>query len=327
MVLVLTGTAVCWLAVSPCRANMLLNPAFNVNLVNLGSVSLPVTDTTGYTYQGLAFAGQNLLLADWNPAQISYPGTSGPFSEVLWQVAGNANSLTGSAFATVPTSTNFPYSIDVGGGLASGPGGVLFYSTTQGNLGEYFNGTSMLVSLTDPLNSAAGVSALGFLPIGTSSQLVVAFAGTNNWYLVSLAPNANGLYNASVGSLLFSGIEATSFVYTPAAPSSGFATAGILVGDSATQMLSFYGLNAQGNVTGPGTYVIDTSGNGSIPGYGLARDPNTGDFLFTTNDNNTQTGQIWELQLSTPEPCTALTALIACLWLWRRRRSVIAPPS
>ena len=106
---VLTGTAVFWLAVSPCRANMLLNPAFNMNLLNLGSASLPVADTTGYTYQGAAFAGQTLLLADWNPAQISYPGTSGPYSEVLWQVAGSQpNTLTGSAFATVPTSTNFP---------------------------------------------------------------------------------------------------------------------------------------------------------------------------------------------------------------------------
>jgi hypothetical protein len=274
----------------------------------------------------LAFTSQTLLLADWNPAQISYPGTSGPYSEVLWQVSGSQpNTLTGSAFATVPTSTNFPYSINVGGGLAPGPGGVLFYSTSQGSLGEYSSGNSMLVNLTDPSNSAAGVSALGFLPIGTSSQLVVAFSGTNNWYLVSLVKNASGLYNASVGSLLFSGIEASSFVYTPAVPSSGFATAGILVGDAATQTLSFYGLNAQGNLTGTGSYVIDTSGNGAIPGYGLARDTSTGDFLFTTNDNNTQTGQVWELQLATPEPAPVTMVLFFGLLVWWRRFT--APPS
>ena len=323
---VVTGATVFWLAVAPCRADTMLNPAFNVSLVNLGAVSLPVSNTTAYTYQGVGFNGQNLLLADWNPAQLSYPT-----SEVLWQVptnrAGNGQITSlgpASAFATVETSNDFLYSINVSGGLSNGPGGVLFYSTTEGNIGEYLNGASMLIGLSDPADPAATVSALGFLPIGTSSQLVAVFAGSNNWYLVSLSAGSNGFYNASLGNLLFSGVEATSFVYAPAVPNSSFTTNGILVGDSATQSIQYFGLGPQGNLTTAGTWLLDTSGNGSIPGYGLARDPNTGNFILTANDNNLLTSQVWELDLGAPEPSTAAGVILCGVTLWwlaRRRRA------
>lgn len=335
--LVVGGAAIWWLLGLPCHAAMLINPAYNVTLTNLGSVTLPPgADTTG-TYQGLTFAGQNLILADWDPVQASYPN-----DEILWQVQANRSggqitSLgTTSAFATVPTTdaSGLAYSSMVVGGIAVPTSGMSFYAAAilsgQGYLGQYNGTTSIATAVNDPANKSAQLTAVGYLPISGSSQLVATF-NDGNWYLVTLGTVNNGFYNISIdpGNLLFQGVDASSFVYLPKMPFAGFPDNGVLIGDSSTGKLRYYGLT-NGTLTPEGSCpaitgdsqpcVVYTFGGGAGPGFGVTRDPSTGDVLFTTGNN-----QIWEMQFAAPEPSTVVSAIVLGLLLWWRQRSLTAP--
>ena len=317
------------LAATTSRADPVLSSGYNLNMVDLGTVSLPLT-TSSNTFQGLDFNGQSLLLAAWNPAQANYPT-----SEELWQIpvtysAGQISlAASASAYATVSTNyDNVPFSFVVSGGLITNPDGTLYYTTSEGDIGWYHDGASAVsTTLPDPSDpqscaqtwSCSYVTAIGYLPVGKSTQLVAAFSD-GNWYQVSLATDAgSNTIAATLGNLVYSGLEATSFVYFPGS-FAGFSTGGILVGDAASQTLKLYGLDSNGNlIPNSQPVVVYTTGNGLVPGYGVARDPNTGDFLFTTYDNNNGYGQIYELTVETPEPSAAvmLAACIVLLW-WRR---------
>jgi hypothetical protein len=333
---VLAGAAVLWLMALPCHAAMLINPSYKVTLTNLGSVTLPPgADTTG-TYQGLTFAGQNLILADWDPVQASYPN-----DEILWQVqvnhSGGQTSLGAtSAFATVQTTdaAGLAYSSMVVGGIVVPTSGTSFYAAAilngQGYLGQYNGTTSVATAVNDPANKSAQLTAVGYLPINGSSQLVATF-NDGNWYLVTLGTGSNGFYNVSIdpSSLLFQGVDASSFVYLPKMPFAGFPDNGVLIGDSSTGKLRYYGLT-NGSLTPEGNCpsitgdsqpcVVYTLSGSTNPGFGVTRDPDTGAILFTTGNN-----QIWQMQFAAPEPSTVVLAIICGLLLWWRARSVTAP--
>lgn len=334
--LVLAGAAALWLVALPCHAAMLLNPSYNVTLTNLGSVTLPQGADTNGTYQGLTFAGQSLILADWDPVQGSFPK-----SETLWQVpvdhSGGQTTLgTASAFATVQTTdaAGLAFSSMVVGGIAVPASGMSFYASAilngQGYLGQYNGTTSVATAVNDPANHSAQLTAVGYLPINGSSQLVATF-NDGNWYLVTLGTVSNGFYNVSIdaGSLLFQGVDASSFAYLPRMPFAGFPDNGVLIGDSSTGKLRYYGLTNSGLVpegncpaiTGDSQpCVVYTLSGSTNPGFGVARDPSTGAILFTTGNN-----QIWQMQFETPEPSTIAFAVVCGLLLWWRARSLTAP--
>jgi hypothetical protein len=335
----LAGAIAFWLTAVPCRADMLVNPSYNVTLTSLGSVTLPNgADTTG-TYQALSFTGQNLVLADWNPVQMSYPN-----DEILWQVPLNRNGSgqisglgTSTAFATVNTTDNAgpAYSSIVVGGLVTPTAGISFYTASvfggQGYIGQYNGSTSLATAISDPRNAAAQIMGLGYLPVNGSSQLVATFSD-GNWYLVTVGTVNNGFYSVSIdtGSLLDQGIDATSFAYLPKNAGAGFANNGVLIGDATSGKLRYYALASNGTLSPAGNCpaisgdsqpcVVYTLGSGASPGFGVARDPVTGNVLLTTGNS-----QIWEMQFGAPEPSTIVLAVLCGLLFWWRARSVTAP--
>lgn len=315
-----------------CRADPVLSSGYNLALLDLGSVSLPLT-TNWNTYQGLSFNGQNLLLAAWNPGQMNYPT-----SEELWQVpvtySGGQISQLGaaSAYATLSTDADgVPYSYVVSGGLVTSPNGTLYYTTSEGDIGRYQNGVSVVTApVTDPsddpncaqTSSCHQLTAIGYLPVGGTSQLVAAFS-SGKWYEVTgFTTDGNGDTLAITGAQVYTGLQATSFVYFPG-PFAGYSNGGILVGNSGNQTLTLYGLAPDGSYIPNSQPTVYTVGNGQIPGYGVARDPNTGNFLFTTYDNTGNgSGSIYELQVQVPEPATAVLGVaILALLCWRRSNS------
>ena len=116
-------------------------------------------------------------------------------------------------------------------------------------------------------------------------------------------------------------MSAYSFDYVPA--DATFLTPKVVLGDT-NQRIDAYAIDENGNPCNPAQRVdcapvvhLVTSDLGL--GYGIARDPVSGDLLFTTQSND-----IWRLSdtESVPEPATVGLGLggLAMVW-WIRRRA------
>ena len=100
------------------------------------------------------------------------------------------------------------------GGIAFGPGGVLFYTEYPGNsIGEVippnYSADFKTVALT-PLGVGASVGALNFVPAGFNGagQFKVVSHDTNGFYTIPLTPDGSGGYdlgNATLAATLIRG--------------------------------------------------------------------------------------------------------------------------
>jgi len=300
-------------ASSWCFASAIANPALTgLTVTNLGS---PASPEGAYYYTALDFLNDStLLLAVGNPAGESQ-------TETIYSMAVGRDSsgvITSLGAATpdfsVTVSTGAVYSNIVAGGLTDAPDGSILYDTKSlGYVGDYAGGTS-------EVSAMAGLfGGLGYVPADGSDQLLLSTtAGT--WYDLTYAGGA-----VSLGTGFNLGIAADSFAYFPAGFNSGLTNAGILVGDAAAQAIELYALNpATGLPTGTGINLVTAPSSGPEGlGYGLARDPVSGDFLFTGSNNEIYLlgGASLEAATTTPEPGTfALLALAGGLWAMGKLR-------
>jgi hypothetical protein len=259
---------------------------------------------TGYSYQGLSFNGANLLLAGGNPGSLTGTVWSVPVVRSGGHIAGFG---TAASFADVTMADLSSIGNVVAGGLVVSSG-TLFYTTKSVSfLGQYYTGTS---SLTDLTALAPGILTGGLSFVPNTSQLR-ASSTDGNWYDVNLT-GSPGFYTVSLSTPFSLGVPADSFVYVPI--DAKILQPSAVVGDSASDVLRLYGLDANGNPTGTPQPLIQ--GEGLIIGYGVTRDPLTGDWLFTTSNND-----IWLASDTIPEPATLALAIggIALLAALRRR--------
>jgi len=190
------------------------------------------------------------------------------------------------------------------GGLVVTPTGLQYTTQSQSALGVYTtsNGHS---SLTDVTSTGAQTGRLQYVPAGYSGagQLKMS-STTGTWYTANLSgqPGTYTQYNP--------GIAANAFDYVPL--DATFTNPSIVLGDAAAGRLDAYAIDTNGNPVA-GTVVHLVTSEVGI-GYGVARDPVSGDILFTTQNND-----IWALSDSVPEPGTVLLGLSGILLLWRRR--------
>ena len=175
------------------------------------------------------------------------------------------------------------------GGVAYGPGDVLFLARYAGFGQQALGQTKPGSSLTDkivalaPFGVAHSPGAVGFVPAGrpgAGSLKLLSWPG-GQWYDAAVTPDGTGTFNLQnvtqvAGSTLPGGPDGLAYVNQG---SPQFAAASVLVTEFSADKVAAYEVN------GDGDPVVATRRDfltGLNEALGAAIDPVTGDFLFST---------------------------------------------
>lgn len=220
---------------------------------------------------------------------------------VVRDAAGHITNFTG-------TGTSVAAAASIDGGLAYGPGNVLFYTRYPGNqIGEIKPGsatTNKVVNLT-PLGGLPSTGGLQFVPAGLPG------AGSLKWdsytagtfYDAAVTADASGTYNitgATTTATLTGNLEGIAY---PNAGAPEFGAAGVLVNDHSGDTVAAYSVDADGN-------PAPASRRSFITGFsepeGAAVDPLTGDLLFSANGTN---NRVIVVRGFATDPCSLASAI------------------
>lgn len=258
-------------------------------------------------------------------------------------IGGSANGASGAIYAIGVTRdpvNNFitgfsgPASLyasapNIDGGLAFGPGGVLFYSAYPINsVGQIKPGSSApdkIINLNTDLppgsSVASSVGSLQFVPAGFSGAggLKLISYNASNWYSAELTADGDGTFDiTSVGPVINIGGGPEGGVFVSGA-NPGFGVDSILVSEYGLGRIGVYEADAQGDPM-LGTrrdFITGLSG-----AEGAAIDPVTGDFLFSTFGGGDRVIVVSGFTI-VPEPSTFLLMAFAALGIlltgWKRR--------
>lgn len=192
--------------------------------------------------------------------------------------------LTGRITGFSGTSTLLALAPNIDGGLAIGPGNVMFVTTFSNNrLLQYRPGSAAPdrdIDLT-ALGVASSTGTCQFVPQGFpgAGKLKVASYSAGNWYDLTLAPDGMGTFNVTA---------VTQTVHTPGGPEGivyipggnpGFTVDSVLVSEYGFGAVGAFEINANGDPILATRRDFITALGGV---EGAVRDPVTGDFLFST---------------------------------------------
>jgi hypothetical protein len=237
----------------------------------------PVPGVTTTKYGGLSLTNERcsstlIIGIDANAASAKLYGV-----DVVRDVRGHINGFSGTANAMVEA----PYH---DGGVAFGPGGVLFITRWPVNEIQQTKpdstGVDKVIALA-PFMVPSSASSLNFvppnLPGGGSLKLVTFSSG--DWFTVLLSPDGMGTYDIAGVKRerrLTGGPE--GFVYV-AAGSPLIPAHSVLVSEWTARRISLYEIDQNGNPKLDSVQDFITGLNGAEGAY---RDPTTGDFFFST---------------------------------------------
>ncbi len=264
------------------------------SITNLGSITGLPTD-----YGGLIFKDANTI---WIGGAAN--GSTGLFYSVtVTRGAGNHVVSLGAA-----TALGFGTYND--GGIAFGPGGVLFYTEYPvNNMGEVLPPTYAsdykTVGLT-ALGIASSVGAANFVPAGHDGAgqfKVVSYSG-NGFYTVPLTSDGSGGFNLGSATLettlntCSSTCGPEGFIYVPLG-SPLFSSQSMLVSEYGSGSVGSYPIDANGN---PVPASRQTFISGLTGAEGAAIDPVTGDFFFSTFGGSNQVFEVRGFAAPTAPP-------------------------
>jgi len=249
-------------------------------------------------------------------------------------IGGNANNSTSGAIYAVDVirdpvtsritgfdgdATLFSTAPNIDGGLAYGPGNVLFYTGYSNNvIGQIKPGSTTPDKITalTALGVTASTGTLQFVPDGFAGagSLIVASFNASVYYRTTLTLDGDGTYN-------FDGF--TSIATLPGGPEGM-----VFLGDDnplidmPSLLVSEYGLNRVSlyDLDVNGVPIVGTRQNfitGLIGAEGAVVDPITGDFFFSTFGSS---NRLIRVDGFVPEPGTAGLAALGLLSLLSRRR-------
>jgi len=292
-----------------------LGPDFvaNYTATDLGSV----TGVPG-SYGGLVFKAGD-------PNTLLLGGAANTVGGRLYEVdviRDGANNVTG-------FNPNPPTLGSVGdyndGGVAYGPGGVLFTAQWPvNNLGQTRPGNTDEDRIDDlsPLEvEGSSVAAINFVPTGFSGagKAKIVSWSSGNWYDLTLTPDGNGTYDPTAATRIdldpdTSGTQnlpggPEGFVYI-AAGNPGFSVDSMLVSDYSANRISAYDLDGNGN---PLVATRRDFLTGLTNAEGAAIDPLTGDFFFSTFGGGNRVVRVSGFNTPTPPP--DVVPLPASMWL------------
>lgn len=189
----------------------------------------------------------------------------------------------------VGSATLFASSPNIDGGLAYGPGNVLFYSTySNNNVGQIMPGsgsTNKVTGMSSVVNPSLG--SCQFVPAGSpgAGRFKVASYSANEWADVSISPDGGDTFN--IGGVANSlvplfpggfGIGPEGIVYVqPGNP--GITTHSVLISEYGRGSVACYEVDAIGDPIVSTRRVLISSLAGAEGG---TRDPRTGHFMFST---------------------------------------------
>lgn len=182
------------------------------------------------------------------------------------------------------SSVEFAETPNIDGALFYGPGGVLMFSRYSSNqLGQIKPGSSVMdksVALT-PLGFSSSVGAMTMVPAGFQGEgrLKVFPYNSSRWHDAELIPDGSGTFDVSAPQtdiVLSGGPEGIVYVEAGA---SLFPSEAVLISEYSGGRIASYEVDANGDPIAATRRDFLTGLSGAEGG---ARDPLTGDFLFST---------------------------------------------
>lgn len=284
-----------------------LAPTFasDYSITNLGS-PLSVPGPLG----GITFLNDNTILIGGNANNGSGAIYAVPITR------GVDNAITGFA----GPGTLYASAPNIDGGLAFGPGGVLFYTTFSNNtIGQIKPGSVVPDKIITgaSLGVASSTGTLQFVPAGFpgAGQLKIASYNASTWYSASVVADGSGTYDITgVSSGVFIGGGPEGIVYI-SDDNVGFDNPSVLVSEYSAGRVSAYDVDANGDpLTGTRRDFI----TGLTGAEGAVIDPVTGAFLFSTFGGGNRVIVVNGF-VPVPEP-VALSLVAAASALMLRRR-------
>lgn len=294
----LPGAASCIAFASGAQAAISIDPYYagSYSLTVLGSAPGVPSNYGGLTIK-LDDDGTLLLGGDANTSDAKIYSIP-----VARDASGHITGFAGTATAFAKANGTLGGGID--GGLAYGPGDVLFYTAFFDNqIGQIELGSvgpDKLVNLTS-MNVTRSVGGLGFVPAGMpgAGRLKITSTLVGRWYDATVTPDGSGTYNITRNRnvAITIGHAPQGIVYVPA-ESLLFPTASVLVAEfESPGRVASYRVNANGDpIPSTRRMFID----GLEGAEGAAIDPRTGDFLFSTFSG----GDLIVRVTAVPEPGT-----------------------
>lgn len=195
----------------------------------------------------------------------------------------------------------------IDGGLAYGPGGVLFYTSFPDNrIGQIEPGSvapDRIVEL-DGLGVLDSVGGLAFVPAGMpgAGRLKIASTTASRWYDATVSADANGTYDIAVNPHIAIAIGGApqGIVFVPLG-SALFPNPSVLVAEFGLGRISSYEVDSNGDpvLSSRRTFI-----DGLTNPEGAAVDPVTGDFLFSTFSGGNRIVRVSAILPAVPEPGT-----------------------
>jgi hypothetical protein len=184
------------------------------------------------------------------------------------------------------TAARYADAAQIDGGVAYGPGGVLFvarYPTNQ--IGQTKPGSTVTDKVVDmtPLGVAPSLGALQFVPAGQpgAGSLKLASYASGQWYDATLVPDGSGTFDVTgvttvPNSTLPGGPEGVVYV-APGSPQ--FSGPSLLVSEYGADNVAVYDVDANGDPIVASRRVFVSQ---LVNPEGAFLDPLTGDYLFST---------------------------------------------